>query len=83
MVLKKDRLIEVTIANKKNRNLPIKDARDRNNRLRGEMAETWHYGLVTRWWFEFNLDAPEISYFKRSFMNPVFLLWMLVVIHKD
>ncbi len=47
------------------------------------MAETWHYGLVTRWWFEFNLDAPEISYFKRSFMNPVFLLWMLVVIHKD
>ncbi len=29
------------------------------------MAETWHYGLVTRWWFEFNLDAPEISYFKK------------------
>ena len=29
------------------------------------MAETWHYGLVARWWSEFNLDGPEISYFKK------------------
>ena len=28
------------------------------------MAETWHYGLVARWWSEFNLDGPEIGYFK-------------------
>ena len=30
------------------------------------MAETWHYGLVARWWSEFNLDGPEISYFKKA-----------------
>jgi SAM-dependent methyltransferase len=24
---------------------------------------TWHYGLVARWWAEFNLDGPEIEYF--------------------
>tara|TARA_B100001179_G_scaffold12565_1_gene8160 strand:- start:96 stop:878 length:783 start_codon:yes stop_codon:yes gene_type:complete len=29
------------------------------------LAETWHYGLVARWWSEFNLDGPEISYFKK------------------
>ncbi len=28
------------------------------------MASTWHYGLVARWWAEFNLDGPEIEYFK-------------------
>jgi SAM-dependent methyltransferase len=26
---------------------------------------TWHYGLVARWWAEFNLDGPEIEYFRR------------------
>jgi SAM-dependent methyltransferase len=26
---------------------------------------TWHYGLVARWWFEFNRDGPEIAYFRR------------------
>jgi SAM-dependent methyltransferase len=26
---------------------------------------TWHYGLVARWWAEFNLDGPEIDYFRR------------------
>ena len=25
---------------------------------------TWHYGLVARWWAEFNLDGPEIEYFR-------------------
>jgi SAM-dependent methyltransferase len=27
-------------------------------------AQTWHYGLVSRWWAEFNLDGPEIEYFR-------------------
>ena len=31
-------------------------------------AQTWHYGLVARWWAEFNLDGPEIDYF-RSFVD--------------
>jgi len=26
---------------------------------------TWHYGLVARWWAEFNVDGPEIDYFRR------------------
>ncbi len=28
-------------------------------------AQTWHYGLVSRWWAEFNLDGPEIEYFRK------------------
>ena len=32
-------------------------------------AQTWHYGLVARWWAEFNLDGPEIDYF-RPFVEP-------------
>lgn len=24
----------------------------------------WHYGLVARWWAEFNTDGPEIEFFK-------------------
>jgi SAM-dependent methyltransferase len=27
-------------------------------------AETWHYGLVARWWAENNLDGPEIEFFR-------------------
>ncbi len=27
-------------------------------------AQTWHYGVVARWWAEFNLDGPEIEYFR-------------------
>ena len=27
-------------------------------------ARTWHHGLVARWWAEFNLDGPEIDYFR-------------------
>src|SRR4051794_22905282 len=26
---------------------------------------TWHYGLVASWWAEFNVDGPEIEYFRR------------------
>jgi SAM-dependent methyltransferase len=27
--------------------------------------QTWHYGLVARWWAEFNVDGPEIPYFQK------------------
>ena len=33
------------------------------------MAKTWHYGLVARWWAEFNIDGPEINYFKSVIKN--------------
>jgi len=26
--------------------------------------QVWHYGLVARWWAEFNTSGPEIDYFK-------------------
>ena len=26
--------------------------------------QVWHYGLVARWWAEFNTDGPEIALFK-------------------
>jgi SAM-dependent methyltransferase len=29
-----------------------------------ETRTTWHYGLVARWWAEFNVDGPEIDYFR-------------------
>jgi len=28
-----------------------------------EDLRVWHYGLVARWWAEFNTDGPEIGYF--------------------
>jgi SAM-dependent methyltransferase len=28
-------------------------------------ATTWHYGLVARWWALFNVDGPEIEFFRR------------------
>jgi SAM-dependent methyltransferase len=28
------------------------------------MPQTWHYGLVAKWWSEFNRDGPEIAYFR-------------------
>ena len=27
--------------------------------------KTWHYGLVARWWAEFNQDGHEIAYFQK------------------
>jgi SAM-dependent methyltransferase len=30
--------------------------------------QTWHHGLVARWWAEFNKDGPELDYF-RSFVE--------------
>src|ERR671937_147965 len=26
---------------------------------------TWHYGLVARWWAEFNEGGPEVAYFRK------------------
>ncbi|HET7929723.1 MAG TPA: class I SAM-dependent methyltransferase [Actinomycetota bacterium] len=31
--------------------------------------QTWHYGVVARWWAEFNTSGPEIEYFRR-FVEP-------------
>src|SRR5689334_21317172 len=30
-----------------------------------EEPQTWHYGLIAQWWAEFNLDGPDIAYFRR------------------
>lgn len=30
-----------------------------------EETQTWHYGLVARWWAEFNESGPEIALFRR------------------
>jgi len=30
-----------------------------------ETPATWHYGVVARYWAEFNTDGPEIEYFRR------------------
>jgi SAM-dependent methyltransferase len=27
--------------------------------------QTWHYGVVARWWAEFNVSGPEIAYFQQ------------------
>jgi SAM-dependent methyltransferase len=27
--------------------------------------QTWHYGVIARYWAEFNTDGPEIEYFRR------------------
>ena len=27
-------------------------------------TQTWHYGVVARWWAEFNTEGPEIAYFQ-------------------
>jgi SAM-dependent methyltransferase len=32
-------------------------------------ASTWHYGVMARWWGEFNTTGPEIGYF-RQFLEP-------------
>jgi SAM-dependent methyltransferase len=29
------------------------------------MPQTWHHGLVAKWWAEFNQDGPEIAYFQK------------------
>jgi SAM-dependent methyltransferase len=29
-----------------------------------QQPQVWHYGLVARWWAEFNTGGPEIEYFK-------------------
>ena len=34
-----------------------------------ETQQTWHYGLVAKWWSEFNRDGPEIAFFQRFIQN--------------
>ena len=29
------------------------------------MTETWHYGLIAKWWAEFNEGGPEVDFFKQ------------------
>jgi SAM-dependent methyltransferase len=31
----------------------------------GPEPQTWHYGLVAKWWAEFNTSGPEIAHFQR------------------
>jgi SAM-dependent methyltransferase len=31
----------------------------------GDEPQTWHHGIVARWWAEFNVTGPEISYFQK------------------
>jgi SAM-dependent methyltransferase len=33
--------------------------------MHGGAPQTWHYGLVAKWWAEFNADGPEIAHFQR------------------
>jgi SAM-dependent methyltransferase len=30
-----------------------------------EQPQTWHYGVVAKWWAEFEISGPEIAYFQR------------------
>ena len=34
--------------------------------MANDMHQTWHYGLVTCWWAEFNTDGPEIAYVQQQ-----------------
>jgi SAM-dependent methyltransferase len=29
-----------------------------------QSASTWHYGVIARWWAQFNTSGPEIDYFR-------------------
>jgi SAM-dependent methyltransferase len=33
--------------------------------VRNDAPQTWHHGLVAKWWAEFNQEGPEIEYFRR------------------
>jgi SAM-dependent methyltransferase len=32
--------------------------------VEGADIVTWHYGLIARWWANFNVDGPEIEFFR-------------------
>jgi len=34
--------------------------------LATDLPQTWHYGIVARWWAEFNQGGPELDYFRRQ-----------------
>lgn len=29
-----------------------------------DLPQSWHYGLMAQWWAEFNVEAPELGYYK-------------------
>ena len=31
----------------------------------GDEPRTWHYGVVARWWAEFNVGGPEVPFFRQ------------------
>jgi SAM-dependent methyltransferase len=33
--------------------------------VQDDTAQTWHYGLIAKWWAEFNTSGPEIAYFQQ------------------
>jgi SAM-dependent methyltransferase len=33
--------------------------------------QTWHYGLISDWWANFNLDAPEVELYRPYLRSPV------------
>jgi SAM-dependent methyltransferase len=35
------------------------------SRVHDDNAQTWHYGLIAKWWAEFNTSGPEIAYFQQ------------------
>ena len=37
---------------------------DTHGRETTTATTTWHHGLIARWWANFNLDGPEIAFFK-------------------
>src|SRR5207248_3112630 len=39
--------------------------RHERNSLLTDTPQTWHYGLVAKWWSEFNTGGPEIDYYRR------------------
>jgi SAM-dependent methyltransferase len=39
--------------------------RHERNSLLSETPQTWHHGLVAKWWSEFNTDGPEIDYYRQ------------------
>ena len=34
-----------------------------------DAAQTWHHGLVARWWAEFNTDGDDIEFFRQAILR--------------
>ncbi len=42
----------------------MSDDHDHEHEHDSSSARTWHHGLIARWWANFNLDGPEIAFFR-------------------